>query len=471
MDEQNRSRNREQSRNHQNTQSYQRKHPPKKNRGMSVGFVIKSVLLTILCTGVIFTGIFCVYLATCVIPNAHVDISEISMSQSSIIYCQNNEGQWEELETLHGGNNRIWADYETLPPYLEKAAIAIEDRRFYQHHGVDWLRTAKAVVNLFVGFDSSFGGSTLTQQTIKNVTGEREGTVKRKINEIFRALDFEKNYSKQEIMELYLNNIYLGHGCTGVNTAAKTYFGKDVSDLTIAECATLIGITNNPSMYNPYGSEKALERTLKRKDTILYEMYDQGHISESEYKEAKAQELIFTTSKDDDDSEYYSWFVDQLINDVIADLQTEKGYTKTVAEQMVYYGGLNIYCTQKLDVQKSVDEVYSNRDNLPYSSKGYNMKSAITIIDPYTGNIVAIAGDIGEKTGSRLFNYATAKRQCGSAIKPISAYAPALDAGVITPASVIDDSPVRTLNGKAWPVNSHPYYDGLVSVDYAITNF
>ena len=469
MSEQRRSQDHEAGRKSRRSQS----EPPRrkrKERGR-VWFVVKSLLLIFVFTGVIFTGIFSVYIATCIIPNAHVDPSEISMSQSSVIFCQNEAGEWEEVETLHGGNNRIWADYNTLPPYLEKAAVAIEDKRFYQHHGVDWLRTGKAVVNLFVGFDSSFGGSTLTQQTIKNVTGEREGTVKRKILEIFRALDFEKNNSKEDIMELYLNNIYLGHGCTGVNTAAKTYFGKDVGDLTIAECATLVGITNNPSLYNPYGSEKALARTLERKDTILLEMFKQEKITEEEYESAKAQELVFTTGKDDeDDSEFYSWFVDQLINDVVEDLQKEKGYTKRVAEQMVYYGGLNIYSTQNMDVQKAVDEVYTNRDNLPYTSKGYNMKSAITVLDPYTGNIVAVAGDVGEKTGSRLFNYATAKRQCGSAIKPISAYAPALDAGVITPASALDDSPVRNVNGRAWPLNSHPYYDGMVTVDYAIAH-
>lgn len=470
MEEQRRRRPAEPGRNHEDTQPRRRRNSGRKKRS-SVGFVIKSLLLVCLCTGVIFMGIFGVYLLTCIIPNAHVDVSEISMSQSSVVYYENDTGEWAELETLHGGTNSIWADYETMPKYLSDAAVAIEDRRFYKHHGVDWLRTGKAVVNLFVGFDSTFGGSTLTQQTIKNVTGDKEGTVKRKIMEIFRALDFEKSHSKEEILELYLNNIYLGHGCTGVKTAAQTYFGKDVSDLTLAECADLIGITNNPSLYNPYGTEKQLERNLERKDTILAEMYSQGFITQEEYDTAKAQELVFTSGDDDkNDSEYYSWFVDQLINDVIADLQAEKGYTKEMATQMVYYGGLNIYCTQDLNVQKSVDEVYNDRSNLPYSSKGYNMQSAITIIDPYTGNIVAMAGGMGEKQGSRLFNYATARRQCGSAIKPIAAYAPALDNGTITPASVIDDAPVRMLNGKAWPVNSHSYYDGLVTVDYAIAH-
>ena len=192
----------------------------------------------------------------------------------------------------------------------------------------------------------------------------------------------------------------------------------------------MIGITNNPSLYDPYNTEATLQNNLERKDTILYEMYDQGKITKEEYDEAVAQELVFTNGSDDeDDSQYYSWFVDQVINDVIEDLQVEKGYTKEVATQMVYYGGLNIYCTQDLEVQACVDEVYENRDNLPYTSQGYEMQSAITIIDPYTGNIVAMAGGMGEKQGSRLFNYATAKRQCGSAIKPISSYAPALDAG------------------------------------------
>ena len=471
MEEQHHPRSRESGRNRQHTNPQHV--APRRRRSKRGGpwFAVKSLLLIVVFTGVIFTGIFAVYVATCIIPNAHVDVSEISMSQSSIIYYQNDAGEWKELETLHGGKNSIWADYDTMPKYLSEAAVAIEDKRFYQHHGVDWLRTGKAVVNLFVGFDSTFGGSTLTQQTIKNVTGDKEGTVKRKIMEIFRALDFERTHSKEDILELYLNNIYLGHGCYGVKTAAQTYFGKDVSDLTIAECADLIGITNNPSLYDPYNTEKTLQNNLERKDTILKEMYDQGKITEEEYNTAKAQQLVFTSGSDgSDDSEYYSWFVDQLITDVIADLQTEKGYSKEVATQLVYYGGLNIYSTQKPDVQKCVDEVYSDRSNLPYSSKGYDMQSAITVLDPYTGDIVALAGGMGEKTGSRLFNYATAKRQCGSAIKPISVYAPALDNGTITPASVIDDAPVRALNGKAWPVNSHSYYDGLVTVDEAIAD-
>lgn len=465
MEEKHRPQHLEQDR---NTQPRQRRRSQKR-RGVTIGFIIKSLILIVICTGVIFAGICGVYLSTCVIPNAHVDVSEISMSQSSVVYYENNEGGWEELETLHGGTNSIWADIETMPKYLSYAAVAIEDKRFYQHNGVDWLRTGKAVLNLFTHQDSTFGGSTLTQQTIKNVTGDKEGTVKRKVMEIFRALDFEKTHSKEDILELYLNNIYLGNGCTGVQTAAKTYFGKELSELTIAECADLIGITNNPVRYNPYGSEERLNDNLDRKDTILFEMYDQGYITEAEYNEAKAQELVFTSGSDDeDDSAYYSWFVDQLISDVIADLQEEKGYTKEMATQMVYYGGLKIYCTQDLSVQACVDAVYNDSSNLQYSSQGYNMKSAITIIDPYTGNIVAMAGDIGEKTGSRLFNYATAKRQCGSAIKPVAVYAPALDNGTITPASIIDDAPVRELGGKAWPVNSHSYYDGLVTVDYAI---
>lgn len=240
-------------RDHRNYTQHPRQSQGKKG---GTGFILKTLVLIVLCTGVIFTGIFAVYVATCVIPNAHVDVSEISMDQSSVIFYENSEGEWEELETLHGGKNSIWADYETMPKYLSYAAVAIEDKRFYSHHGVDWPRTAKAVINLFTHAESTFGGSTLTQQTIKNITGDKEGTVKRKITEIFRALDFEKTHSKEDILELYLNNIYLGHSCYGVKTAAQTYFGKDVSELTIAECADLIGITNNPSLYDPYNTEK-----------------------------------------------------------------------------------------------------------------------------------------------------------------------------------------------------------------------
>ena len=434
-------------------------------------YIIRTALLVIICSAAMFMGIFAIYVATCIIPNADIGVEGLTTSQSSVIYYQDANDEWQELETLHGGENRIWSDYDELPKYLESAAVSIEDKRFYKHHGVDWGRTFSATVNMFIGMKDTYGGSTITQQTIKNLTGNKEGTVKRKVLEIFSALEFEKTHTKPEIIELYLNNIYLGENCYGVTTAAQAYFGKDVSELDLAECACLIGITNNPSLYDPYISDKSRERNKERQETILSAMLDQKYITQEEYDQAVNETLVFKSVETDDTSSVYSYFVDQVITDVINGLMEQNGVTKQVATQQIYYGGLKIYSTIKPDVQACVDEVYNDASNLDYHSndgRNQHMQSAITIVDPSTGNIVALAGGIGEKTGSRVLERAVSLRQCGSAIKPIGVYAPSIDAGVITPASVIDDSPVRMINDSPWPKNSEGYYGGLTTVDYAI---
>lgn len=441
-----------------------------RNRGHGLrNYIIRTVVLVIICSAAMFMGIFAIYVGTCIIPKADIGVEGLTTDQSSMIYYQDSGGAWQELETLHGGENRIWSDYGELPKYLEYAAVSIEDKRFYSHHGVDWSRTFSATLNMFVGMHNTYGGSTITQQTIKNLTQDKEGTVKRKVLEIFRALKFEKTHTKQEIIELYLNNIYLGENCYGVTTAAQAYFGKNVSDLDIAECACLIGITNNPSLYDPYISEKCKERNKDRTKTILDQMLEQKYITQEEHDAAVNETLVFENGTTQNSGSAYSYFVDQVISDVIDGLMEQNGVTKQVATQQVYYGGLKIYSTIKPDVQACVDEVYSDANNLNYySAKGQHMQSAITVIDPTTGNIVALSGGVGEKTASRVLNRATSLRQCGSAIKPIGVYAPAIDSGVITPASVIDDAPVRMLNNSPWPKNSEGFYGGLTTVDYAI---
>ena len=223
------------------------------NRRKKAGKILRTaakVLGTVLLVGVltllIFACIFAVYIKTDLSKQVDFSLQDFSLNQTSIIYCQDSDtGEWEELQKLYDRENRIWAAYDELPKNLLNACIAIEDKRFYDHQGVDWVTTAKASVKLFLGKGSA-GGSTITQQLIKNLTGDQEITVRRKIIEIFRALEFEKTHSKEEILELYMNVIYLGEGCNGVRSASQVYFGKDVSELTLAECASLIGITNNP---------------------------------------------------------------------------------------------------------------------------------------------------------------------------------------------------------------------------------
>ena len=229
--------------------------------------VFLTVLLIFLTTGMIFTCIFAVYVKTCLSSDLNVSMEDYQLDLSTTLYYED-EGETKELTTLYSTVNRIWVDYDEIPKYLEHAAVAIEDQRFYDHKGVDWYRTIGAFGNMFLGMRSDFGGSTITQQLIKNITQDDDITVQRKLLEIFRALDLEKRYSKEEIMLWYLNVIYLGSGY-GVEAAAETYFGKHVSELSLAECASLIGITSNPSPYSPYAD---VEANKERQEIILWEM-------------------------------------------------------------------------------------------------------------------------------------------------------------------------------------------------------
>ncbi|MBQ7565498.1 MAG: transglycosylase domain-containing protein, partial [Oscillospiraceae bacterium] len=285
----------------------------------AIAKVIGTLLLVGLLTALIFACIFAVYVKNDLSQQVDFEIQDMSLNQTSIIYVQDRAtGEWEELQKLYSGENRIWASYDELPKDLINACIAIEDKRFYEHQGFDLVTTGQAGLRLFLG-QGSAGGSTITQQLIKNLTGEQEITVRRKIVEIFRAIEFEKTHSKEEVLEWYMNVIYLGEGCFGVRSAALTYFGKDVSDLTLAECASLIGITNNPSLYDPYIHP---ENNLRRQRIILGEMLEQEMISQTQYDQALAQELIFTGGDEDSEEEssgYYSYFVDQVIRDVVAE--------------------------------------------------------------------------------------------------------------------------------------------------------
>jgi penicillin-binding protein 1A len=439
----------------------------------ALGKGIGTLMLVGVLSGLVFFCIFAVYVKTDLTSQTDLSLDGFSLDQTSVIYYYDEEtDSYQELQQLYGKENRIWADYEEIPQDLIYACIAIEDKRFYDHKGVDWLRTIKASVNMFLGGDSTYGASTITQQLIKNLTQEDEVTVRRKILEIFRALEFEKKYSKDTIMEWYLNRIYLGEGCYGVKSAARVYFGKELSELTLAECASLIGITNNPSIYDPYLNP---EKNKERQETILYEMLDQGYITREEYEEAVAQELVLeNTSADDDDetqeSGYYSYFIDQVIRDVTADLAEATGYTTEVAEQLIRTGGYSIYCTIDLDVQAAVDEIYTNLENIPDTTSSQQLQSAIVILDNETGDVVALAGGVGEKTGSLTFSRATQSYLSpGSTIKPVTVYAPALELGLITPNSVYDDTPYTADGSGIWPKNQNGYYSGLVTIRDAVS--
>lgn len=482
--------------------SRQKRRPKRGGAGRQVGFVLLTILLVGICTAGIFAAIFMKYVHTNVTPVVQIKAEDYDMSLSSFIYYQDRKtNEWVEYQTIHGEVNRIPVDIEDMPDALWQAAVAIEDERFFQHDGVDWWRTGGAVVNMFFGMKNTFGGSTLTQQMLKNLTEDNKPYVNRKVREIFRALEFEKNYTKAEILELYLNNIYLGKGCYGVQTAAQFYFGKDASDLTAAECASLIAITNNPSKYGPMydititreDGTTVTPRELNkvRQGLILDKMAEvkgpatlediddpdswKPYLTEQEAAAAKLEELNFldggTTAEDiikekNGPTKLNNWFVDQVFRDVTADLAEELHISLEEAEKRVYNGGYKIYTTMDLEIQELAESVYADRGNLNNltSRDGQPIQSGITVMDPYTGNIVAIVGQMGAKEGNLLWSYAADKHQVGSSMKPLTAYAPAIDSGAVTPGTTFDDYPVEAMNGTYWPKNSPNRYRGFTSV-------
>ena len=496
--------------------------PQQKNGWRKAGRIIGTLLLVFVVTLTIFSGIFMAYINSTMRGKVEVYLDEFETKVSTELYSQDPDtGEWVMYQTLYlNSENRIWTDLEDIPKYLQEAAIAIEDKRFEKHHGVDWKGTTRAIVYTLFGKNVQ-GGSTITQQLVKNVTGDNEVTVKRKITEIYRALELEKRYEKDEILEAYLNEVFFGQSCYGVVTASRMYFNKDVSDLTLAECASLMGITNNPSMYDPTLSSWTRENNRERQLTILGAMLEQGKISQEEYDEAKAEDIVFSNgftisgkyvgsdgtvtdlepeepSTDDTESPAdeeeptikgrYSWFTEAMIGDVadalvekygITDKVRDNGTTYTAYEQawdMVHGKGYKIYTTQNPKYQKIAEDVCYDLSNIPYTSSYTNsageqvedqLQIALTIVDPTNGYVVAMIGGAGEKQADRVWNWAVNARQCGSAIKPVSTYAPALDDGTINGASVIDDYPML-LNGDVWPRNANWRYQGLTALHTAI---
>ncbi len=483
---------------------------------IAVGAAATVLLILIVC-GVVFVTILGDYLQNDILPIAAQYESSVSdLEQTSFVYCVNDNGEIEILQQIHTSVDRQWASYEDIPQNLINAAVAIEDKRFYEHQGVDWITTVKACANLFMGGDDKFGGSTITQQLIKNDTGEDSVTVQRKVAEIFHALYLEKKVDKDTIMEWYLNTIFFGRGCFGVRSAAAEYFGKELESLTIAECASLISITNNPSLYNPYrtnldkSGKTGAEQNYVRQMNTLNEMLSQGWIDQAQYDEAKlqAQNMTFKSGIANEDrwvectnescgyegtagsfekqgnnhycpvcgtqtpvlanasQEVYSYFVDTVIEDVAADLAAQNDLvwdelddkTKENYIEKIRRGGYHIYTTLDMDVQESVDKIYEDLTQIPGTRSNQQLQSAIVVIDNRTGDIVAMSGGVGEKVVHDGLNRATdSKLQTGSSQKPISVYAPAFESGEASPATVIYDLPTNFNTG--WPKNDNRRYE------------
>ncbi len=486
--------------------------------------VIGTLLLIGVITGCFMACFAVVYVKTAVMPNTYLDLSAYMMNENSVIYyTDKNTGELVELQTLVGTESRVLIEYDQIPQDLINAFVAIEDKRFWNHKGVDWRGTAAGLSKLFTGGNIR-GGSTITQQLVKNTTDRNDVTVNRKILEIFTALELENNYSKEDILTGYLNVIWMGNGCRGVQAASRYYFGKDVWELDLAECASLAGITNNPSLYAPKGVVDVVRYTCKncgdyylnekpdecetcgghsfddgvvwtnreynkaRQELILAEMAkedearEKPYITEAQRDAAIAETLVFRWDKqnvsDDPDQQepeqtstvQYSWYVEQVISESIKVLQEETGRSTDYCETMVLSGGLSIICAYDPEVQAAVDTVFNDRSNLDQVSSrtGQRLMSSISVVDNSTGYVVAL-GSTAEKTLDRGSIWpVTTVRQPGSSIKPLSVYGPAIEMGLITPASVIDDNPYL-LNGQVWPLNVSANYGGLTTVLDAVT--
>lgn len=451
------------------------KEPGTEKRGGRAGRVlgvIGTILLIGVVTALIFVCIFAFYVKTCITPSLDIDLNDFTLNQSSIIYYKKDaNGDYQKLTTVKSSENRIWIDGDQIPQHMKDALVAIEDKRFYTHKGVDWFRTAHAALNMFTG-GSTFGGSTITQQLIKNLTQQDDITVQRKLLEIFQALDLEKNYDKDEILEYYLNAVYFGEGCYGVQTAAQTYFGKDAKDLSVAEAASIVGITNLPTYYDPFYS---VENNKERQENVLREMYKQGYLKKAEYEEAKNEELDFVRGENSpSSSNVYSYYEEVVLSDVIGDLAEAKGISRNAASQLVHNAGYEIYACIDKDIQAKVDAIYTDPEQLPktYGSTKSQLQSAIVIIDQTTGEIKALRGGTGDKTINYGLNRATGTtRPPGSSIKPIAVYGPAVEYGLISPSTLVldkDEKHVQLTHTSWYPKNSPNSYDGIITITTAL---
>lgn len=450
------------------------KEPGAEKRGGRAGRVlgvIGTILLIGVVTALIFVCIFAFYVKTCITPSLDIDLNDFTLNQSSIIYYKDSNGDYQKLTTVKSSENRIWIDGDQIPQHMKDALVAIEDKRFYTHKGVDWFRTAHAALNMFTG-GSTFGGSTITQQLIKNLTQQDDITVQRKLLEIFQALDLEKNYDKDEILEYYLNAVYFGEGCYGVQTAAQTYFGKDAKELSVAEAASIVGITNLPTYYDPFYS---VENNKERQENVLREMYKQGYLKKAEYEEAKNEELDFVRGENSPStSNVYSYYEEVVLSDVIGDLAKAKGISRNAASQLVHNAGYEIYACIDKDIQAKVDAIYTDPEKLPktYGSTKSQLQSAIVIIDQATGEIKALRGGTGDKTINYGLNRATGTtRPPGSSIKPIAVYGPAVEYGLISPSTLVldkDEKHVQLTHTSWYPKNSPNSYDGIITITTAL---
>ena len=374
-----------------------------------------------------------------------------------------------EEERLSYDGKMEWKDFDSIPDWIKKAFISIEDKNFYRHHGIDYKRTLKAAANYIFHFDGVFGASTITQQVVKNISGDNKVTVKRKVSEAARAIHLEKRHSKEEIFEVYMNIAPMSDNIYGVGAAAKYYFGKEIDELTLAECASIAAVTNSPAIYDPRVNP---DKCVYRRDLILSKMLEYGYIDKEEYDGAVAEPLVTVKVPEGSNDNVSSWYIETVINDCINDLCREKNISRSAASAIINGGGLSIYTLMDPRVQNIMENYFENESNFSPEIKN-GLEYSMICIDPERGNILGIIGGVGKKSGNRLLNNATdSKRAPGSALKPLALYAPLLDEKKINWATVFDDVPVEFIKSgdiyKPYPVNSPVRYDGLITVKDAL---
>jgi len=357
-----------------------------------------------------------------------------------------------------GQEKRTLVKIRDVPPIVKKAVLAAEDIRFYQHHGIDLRAIARAIWTDITGGSLSQGGSTITQQLVKNSFLTPDKTFKRKIQEAFLAIQVERHFTKDEIFEFYLNQNYFGEGAYGIEMASRTYFGKSVGELNLEEAALLAGLLQAPSAYSPFYDPDA---AIARRNIILDLMAKYGFVSPAEAAAAKEQPLKLNTQKPSNESYPYPYFVDYVTDQLV----------KRYGEAQVFREGLKVYTTLDPKIQKAAEEAMAKSANFPASKRDENgvlqPQAALAVVDPHNGHIKALVGG-REHTQLRQWNRATrTTRQPGSAFKPIIAYGPGIEYLGMSPATVIDDIPLKY--PKWQPKNYDGVYRGLITIRTAVS--
>ena len=429
--------------------------------------LLASSIITVLALGI--TGLF-IYKNVNFEADERLFDSSRSFNSTSFYASENIDGEYTPvLIETSGSIKKSHYSLDEIGYYVKAGFIAVEDKMFYKHKGVDVRRTLLAAANYILKKEKLFGASTITQQVVKNISGDNQLKLTRKISEIARALHIEQKYSKEEILEVYLNIIPMSENIYGIGFAARSYFGKEPSELSIAEAATLIGITNAPSAYNPYKNPEACKR---KRDIVLRVMYEDGIISEEEYNKSLGEPLEVVTREDSQDR-LDSWFVETVIDDLVNDYAEKYNTSVSASRMTILGGGYKVYTTMDIVAQKALEEYFEDSANFPVEiSNGLNY--SMTIINSKTGDLAAIVGRVGKKTGNRLLNHATTPHVPASALKPVALYAPAIDSHLINWATVFDDVPLEFYESdgeyREYPLNSPNVYDGLTTVKDAIRN-